>query len=124
MEDSVHEVPTAQSIPETSDTVGQLADIGQYQSGADDMVDGIISGVVNDDRSQDNDITSNVQSQLPVPSGSMLQPTVGRPKRDRRPNVKYSAEEYDLAKLSASKKGLLLSGLYVKQGRPKDKGRC
>ena len=122
--DSVDEVPTAQSTPETSDNAGQLADIGHYQSGADDVVDGIITGVVNDDRTQDNDITSNVQPQSPVPSGSMLQPTVGRPKRDRRPNVKYSAEEYDLAKLSASKKGLLLSGLYVKQGRPKDSRRC
>ena len=105
VEDSVDEVPTAQSIPETSDKVGQLVDIGQDQSGANDMGDGTITDVVNDDRTQDNDITSNVQPQSPVPSGGMLQPTVGRPKRDRRPNVKYSAEEYDLAKLSASKKG-------------------
>ena len=49
---------------------------------------------------------------------------VGRPKRDRRPNVRYSAEEYDLASVSASKRRLVLSGVYVKQGRLKDRGRC
>ena len=59
----------------------------------------------------------------PIQTGILLQLAVGRPQRDRKPNVRYSAEEYDLAKLSASKKGLLLSGLYVKQVRPKDRGR-
>ena len=49
-------------------------------------------------------------------------PSVGRPKRDRRPNVKYNSEEYDLPSVSASKKRLLLSGLCVKQGRPKTRG--
>ena len=64
------------------------------------------------------------QSQLPELSGSVLQPTVGRPQREKRPNVRYSAEEYDLATVSASRAGLILSGLYVKQGRLKNRGRC
>ena len=51
-------------------------------------------------------------------------PSVGRPKRIRRPNVKYGSEEYDLSAVSANKKNLILSGLYVKRGRPMDRGRC
>ena len=66
---------------------------------------------------------TNERSESPIQTGSMLQPAVGRPQRDRKQNVRYSAEEYDLAKLSAFGKGLLLSGLYVKQVRPKDRGR-
>ena len=73
-----------------------------------------------------DDMARNVQPQpqSPVPSSSMLQPTVGRPKRDRKPNVRYSAEEYDLASVSASKRKLVLSGVFVKQGRLKKGGRC
>ena len=59
-----------------------------------------------------------------VPTDNMPVSPVGRPKRDRRPNVKYSADEYKLAGLSASKPGLLLSGLYVRQGRSMDKRQC
>ena len=59
-----------------------------------------------------------------VPTDNMPVSPVGRPKRDRRPNVKYSADEYDLATVSASRAGLTLSGLYVKPGRLKDRGRC
>ena len=121
--DSVDEVPTAQAVSETSDNVGHLDDIGKFQSGASDEGDGTIDDVANDE-SQNNDAVANVQTESPVQAGSILQPTVGRPKRDRRPNSKYSAEEYDLAKVSASAKGLLLSGLYVKEGRRKDRGRC
>ena len=87
------------------------------------MGDGTIEGVANDDGFRNNDTETDVQSESPIQTGSMLQPAVGRPQRVRKPNVRYSAEEYDLAKLSASKKGLLLSGLYAKQVRPKDRGR-
>ena len=80
--------------------------------------------MANDDGFQNNDAVTNVQSESPVQTGSILQPTAGRPKRDRRPNVKYSADEYDLATVSASRAGLTLSGLYVKPGRLKDRGRC
>ena len=59
---------------------------------------------------------------LPVPSGADI-PAVERPKRNRRPNVKYSSEDYDLSSISAAKKGLCLSGLYVKQCKPRSRGR-
>ena len=121
--DSVDKVPAPQPITETSDDVGQLNDIDQYRSGAGEVGDGTIGGVDNDDGFLNNDTETNVQSESPIQTGSMLQPAVGRPQRDRKQNVRYSAEEYDLAKLSAFGKGLLLSGLYVKQVRPKDRGR-
>ena len=120
--DSVDEVPTAQSITKTSNNVCHLVNMEQHQSGADN---GIIDYVDNDDRDQDNmEGQMQPQSQLPELSGSVLQPTVGRPQREKRPNVRYSAEEYDLATVSASRAGLILSGLYVKQGRLKNRGRC
>ena len=121
--DSADKSPIAQHIPENSDNVDRVVDIERYQSGSDsgacDEGDGIID-VANDD------ITKNVQPQpqSPVSSGSILQPTVGRPKRDRKPNVKYSSEEYELASVSASKRKLVLSGMFVKQGRLKNRGRC
>ena len=59
---------------------------------------------------------------LPVPSGADL-PDVERPKRNRRPNVKYSSEDYDLSAISAVKKGLCLSRLYVNQCQPRSRGR-
>ena len=69
----------------------------------------------------------NIQPPLPVSSaessGSEM-PSGGRPKRIRRPNVRYGSEEYDLSAVSANKKNLILSGLYVKRGRPMDRGRC
>ena len=124
--DGVDKVPTAQSTTETSDNVGHLVDMEQDQWGANDVGDGIIDDVGNDDRSQDNDKDEQMQahSQLPELSGSVSQPTVGRPKREKRPNVRYSAEEYDLAAVSASTAGLVLSGLYVQRGRLKNRGRC
>ena len=82
----------------------------------DDGVHGI-DGVQHDERGWD------VQQILPEPSCREI-PSVERPKRDRRPNVRYSAEEYDLATVSASRQGLILSGLHVKQTRLKNRGRC
>ena len=64
----------------------------------------------------------NVQLPSPVSSGSDI-PSVDRPKRVRRPNVKYGSEEYDLSAVSAYK-SLVLSGVYVKKGRPMDRKRC
>ena len=124
--DGVDKVPTAQSTTEASDNVGHLVDMEQDQWGANDVGDGIIDDVGNDGRSQDNDKEGQMQplSQLPELSGSVSQPTVGRPKREKRPNVRYSAEEYDLATVSASTAGLVLSGLYVQRGRLKNRGRC
>ena len=118
--DSVDEVPTAQSSTETSDHVGHLVDVEQQQSGDNYANDGIVEYVGNDEEEGQ----LQPQPQLPELSGSVLQPSVGRPRRDKRPNVRYSAEEYDLATVSASTAGLVLSGLYVQRGRLKNRGRC
>ena len=117
MVDSADKSHIAQPIPEYSDNVDRVVDIERYQSGACDEGDGLIN-VANDD------IAKNVQPQSPNPSGSLLQPTAGRPKRDRKPNVKYSAEEYELASVSASNRKLVLSGVFVKRDRLKNRGRC
>ena len=37
-------------------------------------------------------------------SSPVVQPTESRPVRTRKPNVRYSAEEYDLSKVSGTKK--------------------
>ena len=44
------------------------------------------------------------QTVQPVVSSPVVQPTESRPVRTRRPNVRYSAEEYDLSKISGTKK--------------------
>ena len=44
------------------------------------------------------------QTVQPVVSSPVVQPTESRPVRTRKPNVRYSAEEYDLSKVSGTKK--------------------
>ena len=44
-----------------------------------------------------------------------------RPQRTRRPNVKYSQEEYDLSKISAHTKQAGISGISVEQYKMKDR---
>ena len=105
---------------DTSDDVSNLAGIEQPQSGTDDE---IFNEGENDDNPQASGTDTDGQVQLPVPSGNMMEPTVGRPMRNRRPNVRYNAEEFDLSGVSAYKKNLLISGLNVKQGRRKDRGK-
>ena len=70
---------------------------------------------------QDVDVSMGAPSS-PVPSGTDI-PAVERPKRNKRPNVKYSSEEYDLSAVSAVKKGLCLSGLYITQCKPRTRGK-
>ena len=83
----------------------------------------IDNGAIDIDSVQHDEVGPEMQPLSPVSSGSET-PTVGRSKRDRRPNVKYRPEEYDLSSVSAATKSLLLSGMYVKQCRPMDRGRC
>ena len=110
--DSVDEVLTTRSSDTSDDTsslVGLQQSMSQYQS--DTGVEMIDDGAPDIDSVQNDEVGLDVQPLSPVPSGGEI---VGRPKRDRRPNVKYRSEEYELSSVSASKKGLLLSGLYVK----------
>ena len=94
--------------------------LGQYEAETVGEIreDGVLNGV------QYEAVGSDEQPLLPVQSGSEMMPTVGqRPKREKRPNVKYSSEEYDLSKVSAAKTQLMLSGLYMQQCRPRHRGR-
>ena len=68
--------------------------------------------VVSEDGSPVSSVDVPVQAVVPshsVPppvneSSPAVQPTVGRPVRTRKPNVRYNAEEYDLSKVSGTKK--------------------
>ena len=37
--------------------------------------------------------------------------------------MRFNAAEYDLSEVSAYKKNLLISGIHVKQGRQKNRGK-
>ena len=120
--DNVDKGLTTQSA-DTSDITGSLVGMQQgthqYQSGTGvEMND---DGAPDVDSVQNDEMAQEVQPLSPVPSCGE---TVGRPQRDRRPNVRYRSDEYDLSSVSAAKECLLLSGLYVKQGRPRNRGRC
>ena len=120
--DSVDKVLTTQSADtsdNTSGLVGMQQGSSQYQS--DTGVEVIDDGAPDIDSVQNDEMGQEAQPLPPVPSCGE---TVGRPQRNRRPNVKYRSDEYDLSSVSASKECLLLSGLYVKQGRPRNRGRC
>ena len=118
------EVSTAQCHRNHIDDVGDLTDNHQSQSGTG--AGGEIVGEGEEvDSSRVGATESDGQIQLSVPSDNTMQPTVGRPARERRPNVRYKAEEYDLSEVSAHKNNLLISGLHVrqKQGRQKNRGK-
>ena len=116
------DIPTVVVDADTPDNTGGLVEVqqggGQCQS---DTGTKMVDDGVGNDGVQHDEGGLDVQQLLPEPSGSEI-PSVERPKRDRRPNVRYKSEEYDLSSVSASKRGLLLSGLNVKQGRPKSRG--
>ena len=74
-----------------------------------------------------HDVVQDVEVSMGAPSAPVPSETdmtaVERPKRNRRSNVRYSSEEYDLSAVSAVRKGLCLSGLYVKQCKPRSSGK-
>ena len=115
------EAPETVGNEDTPDDRSSLVDMqqsmrqGQQDSGIE-MVGHEAHDVV-----QDVEVSMGAPS-APVPSETDM-PAVERPKRNRRPNVKYSSEEYDLSAVSAVKKGLCLSGLYVKQCKPRTRGK-
>ena len=51
-------------------------------------------------------------------SGPSQLPSVDRPRRQRRPNVRYSDQEYDLSAVATPKKSIQLLGLYISKKRP------
>ena len=120
--DDVDMVPTTQladTLDKTYSLIGMQQGTHQYQSGTGVEMNNDGTSAV--DSVQNDEMAQEVQPLSPVPSCGE---TVGRPQRDRRPNVRYRSDEYDLSSVSAAKKCLLLSGLYVKQGRPRNRARC
>ena len=47
---------------------------------------------------------------------AFVSPTINRPRRERKPNIKYSSEEYDLSAVSAMNRKVLLFGMNVIHG--------
>ena len=68
----------------------------------------------------DTDVGEQLPSHVSDDDGGTSQlPIIGRPRRQRRPNVKYSDQEYDLSAVAAPKKRIQLLGLYIaKKKRP------
>ena len=108
------DTPTIVVDADTPDNTGGLVGVqhGTEQCQSDAGGEFVDDGVHGIDSVQYDEGGLDVQPLLPEPSGSEI-PSVGRPKRARKPNVKYNSEEYDLSSVSASKKRLLLSGLCV-----------
>jgi len=115
------EAPETVGNEDTSDDRSSLVDMQQSmrQGQQDSGIEMVGHGA--HDVEQDVEVSMGAPSS-PVPSGNDM-PAVERPKRNRRANVKYSSEEYDLSAVSAVRKGLCLSGLYVKQCEPRSRGR-
>ena len=95
------DVPTVVGDADTPD-MQEATGLYQSDTGGQDINDGAPST----DTMQNSEVGLNVQPLSPVPSCSEV-PAVGRPKRDRRPNVKYRSDEYDLSKVSAAKETLV-----------------
>ena len=110
-------VPTAQV--DIEDTVGMDDEGVMEQQGMEQYETGTGGrDIPNEEQIQGNDhqdirvAEDRVGSQMRSPS---------RPQRARRPNVKYSQEEYDLSKISAHMKQAGISGISVKQFRRQDR---
>ena len=62
----------------------------------------------------DTDVQLQVSSQKSDDDGIINQsPVIDRPRRQKRPNVRYSELEYYLSSVAAPKKRFQLAGLYI-----------
>ena len=67
----------------------------------------------------DTDVQLQVPGQISDDDSTTNQsPVIDRPRRQRRPNVRYSELEYDLSSVAAPKKRFQLSGLYIVNKSP------
>ena len=96
--------------------------MGRYQA---DTRQEIIDDAVHEDNSvQYVRVETAVQPPPKVPSDNGRLPTVQRPRRRKRQNIKYTDDEYDLSTVSATnQKKVILSGMLVKRGRMKSRKR-
>ena len=119
MIDAADEVPTAQvDLADRDDRLGE-------QSGVQQQGMGHYAAVQGDGETfheAQTDLTVN--HEMPVPEDRVDYNQTSspvRPQRTRKPNVRYSQEEYDLSHISAHIKQAGLSGMSVKQFSTKDR---
>ena len=113
------EVPTAQVDIEDTEGMGdhpndqsamQQQGMEQYETV---VSDGGVPGVIPTHLGQQDMRTTQYREDIQTESP-------GRPQRTRKPNVKYSQEEYDLSRISAHIKQATLSGMSARQVNMKD----
>ena len=98
------------------DTVDPIVEREELQSLLD-VSDGI-GGEVDPISSVEVPDQTVVTVEQPVVPSPVVQPTESRPVRTRKPNVRYNAKEYDLSKVSGTKK------VITDRGWKKAKRRC
>ena len=103
------EVPTAGVDIENTAGMGDGSGVQQQGMGQDENVAAGSGGIHGWEPSHPNlpDLQA-AEERVDSPTRSP-----GRPQRTRRPNVKYSQEEYDLSTISAHKKQARISGISV-----------
>ena len=112
------EVPAARMGTDTPDTASTQNDM-QQSMGQDHVKTG--GEMVSDDVWYD-EMEPVVLPLSPGQSESNEALAVGRPRRARRPNVKYSTDECDLSAVSAThQKKRVLSGMMVSRRKKKQK---
>ena len=112
------EVPAFRVGTDTPDTASILNDM-QQSMGQDHVETGC--EMISDDVRYD-EMEPGVLPLSPEQSDSNEALAVGRPRRARRPNVKYSTDEYDLSAVSAThQKKRVLSGMMVSRRKKKQK---
>ena len=72
--------------------------------GGDDDVD-ILTRVADDNRNES----------IPAAPVMSSSPIINRPRREKKPNIKYSSAEYDLSAVSAGEKKVWLFGLHIRK---------
>ena len=105
------EAPTAGVDIEDTTGMGDESGVQQQNMGQDENLKAGISGIHGREPSHPDlpDLQAaeeRVDSQLRSP---------GRPKRTKRPNIKYSQEEYDLSAISVHSKQERISAISVSQ---------
>ena len=119
MLDDADEAPTAQvHLEDEDDGVGEQSEVQQQgmrhyeavQGGGEILHEEQSHLAGNHDMPVAENRVENNQTRSPV-----------RPQRSRKPNVRYSKEEYDLSTISAHIKQAGLSGMSVKQFSTKDR---
>ena len=114
MLDADEEIPTAGVDIEDMDSVGDEGCVQQQDIRQDETVAAAGGGGIPGDSAQPD--MQAAEERIDRETRSPI-----RPQRSRKPNVRYSQEEYDLSNISAHIKHAGLSGMSVKQFSTKDR---